>query len=37
MGDSGISVTDLNTLLESAELENDDNFYILQSKAIIGR
>jgi hypothetical protein len=37
MGDSGISVTDLNTLLESAELENDDNYYKLQSKAIIGR
>lgn len=36
MGDSGISVTDLNTLLESAELENDDNYYKLQSKAIIG-
>lgn len=36
MGDSGI-VTDINSLFESVEQDNDDNFYKLQSKAIIGR
>lgn len=35
MGDSGI-VTDINSLYESAELDSDDNFYKLQSKAIVG-
>ncbi|XP_063435823.1 microphthalmia-associated transcription factor-like isoform X2 [Mytilus trossulus] len=35
MGDSGI-VTDINSLFESVEQENDDNFYKLQSKAIVG-